>query len=222
MRPGAVDHVLGGWTLGTISYLDFRLLLLAVPSRALIRQIQTPLADCRIVSPMAICPAASEATRAGSMPRHSAFPRRARFGNSGPNVLVGQGINVHHLGLAKRFRDYGTNLDDLHRPDFRHLQLRRTSLNPTGNISVPATVGQIHRRRVGLRSREGQRTPNRTCVAHRVLIRCAIPVLLLAGWPARAALDCALCHRSIAASFAVTAHAKASSMADRRVHSWSI
>jgi hypothetical protein len=38
-------------------------------------------------------------------------------------------------------------------------------------------------------------------------------VLLLVGGSAEAALDCALCHRSISASFAATAHANASRMA---------
>lgn len=44
------------------------------------------------------------------------------------------------------------------------------------------------------------------------MIRCAI-LLLLAAAPVRAALDCALCHRATAASFARTAHANASSAA---------
>jgi len=35
----------------------------------------------------------------------SAFrvPPPGRFGNSGANILLGQGINVHHISLTKRF-----------------------------------------------------------------------------------------------------------------------
>ena len=36
----------------------------------------------------------------------SAFraPAPGTFGNSSPNALISQGLNVHHLGLSKRFR----------------------------------------------------------------------------------------------------------------------
>src|SRR5687767_6519446 len=47
-------------------------------------------------------------------------------------------------------------------------------------------------------------------------MRCAILLLLLAASPARTALDCALCHRATAASYALTAHANASSEATAR------
>ena len=36
----------------------------------------------------------------------SAFrvPQQGQFGNSGGNILVGQGLNVHHMSLVKRFK----------------------------------------------------------------------------------------------------------------------
>jgi len=44
-------------------------------------------------------------------------------------------------------------------------------------------------------------------------MRCIFLLLLLAAATAQAALECALCHRTIAASYALTAHARASSEA---------
>ena len=36
-------------------------------------------------------------------PTQVAVPQPGHFGNSGGNVLVGQGISVHHLSIAKTF-----------------------------------------------------------------------------------------------------------------------
>jgi hypothetical protein len=55
---------------------------------------------------------------------------------------VGQGINAHHLGIAKRFRlterlstTFTAQISDLfNTPHFNE---------PSGNISVPATVGRF-------------------------------------------------------------------------------
>ena len=70
----------------------------------------------------------------------SAFvlPPNGRFGNSGGNILVGQGLNVHHMSLAKRFRFTerwsatftGAISNLFNTPHFN---------NPINNISVPGT-----------------------------------------------------------------------------------
>ena len=74
----------------------------------------------------------------------SAFrvPQPGTFGNSGANVLVGQGLNVHHFATSKRFRvterlstTFTSQISDIFNTP--HFNL------PTSNISVPATVGQF-------------------------------------------------------------------------------
>ena len=64
------------------------------------------------------------------------MPPKGRFGNSGVNTLVGQGINVHHLSLAKRFRltervgfTFTSAISDI----FNHPHFQ----NPRNNISDP-------------------------------------------------------------------------------------
>jgi hypothetical protein len=139
--PTAVDYVLGGWTLGTISYL----------------------ATGFYFSPSFSGSDPSNTNTVGGLPDRiadgnlsgdqrsytnwfdaSAFkaPEPGRFGNSGANVLIGQGINAHHLSLAKTFRVTeristtftGLFSDLFNTPHFNE---------PSGNISVPATVGRF-------------------------------------------------------------------------------
>jgi hypothetical protein len=139
--PAAVDQILGGWTLSTISYF----------------------ASGFYFSPSFSGSDPSNTNTVGGLPDRiangnlpgdqrtytrwfdaSAFraPAPGTFGNSGPNVLESQGLNVHHLGLAKRFRiteRFSTTFtgqisDMFNTPHFN---------TPTSNISVPATVGQF-------------------------------------------------------------------------------
>jgi hypothetical protein len=139
--PAAVDRVLGGWTLSTISYLSSGFFF----------------------SPSFSGSDPSNTNTVGGLPDRigngnlpsgersytrwfdaTAFrvPAAGGFGNSGPNVLVSQGLNVHHLGLAKQFRITervsttftGQISDIFNTPHFN---------NPTSNVSVPATVGQF-------------------------------------------------------------------------------
>jgi hypothetical protein len=139
--PAAVDHLLGGWTLSTISYMTSGFYF----------------------SPSFSGSDPSNTNTVGGLPDRiangnlpggersytrwfdaSAFrvPAPGAFGNSGPNVLVGQGINVHHLGLAKRFRiteriatTFTGQISDLFNTP--HFTL------PTSNVSVPATVSRF-------------------------------------------------------------------------------
>jgi hypothetical protein len=139
--PGAVDYILGGWTAGTISYL----------------------ASGFYFSPAFSGSDPSNTNTVGGLPDRigdgnlpsdqrsytnwfdaSAFrvPEPGRFGNSGGGVLIGQGINAHHLTLSKQFRVTerlsttftGLFSDIFNTPHFTE---------PSGNISVPATVGRF-------------------------------------------------------------------------------
>jgi hypothetical protein len=139
--PAVVDRALGGWTLSTISYL----------------------ASGFYFSPSFSGSDPSNTNTVGGLPDRigngnlpggersytrwfdaAAFrvPAAGTFGNSGPNVLVSQPVNVHHLGLAKQFNITerltttftGQISDIFNSPHFN---------NPTSNISVPATVGQF-------------------------------------------------------------------------------
>jgi hypothetical protein len=133
--PGIVDHVIGGWRLQTISYF----------------------ATGAYFSPQFSGSDPSGTNTSGGLPDRSAdgnldgntrtwnrwfdatafgTPPRGRFGNAGANTLVGQGINVHHLSLAKRFRvgervGFTTTaaISDL----FNHPHFQ----NPQNNISNP-------------------------------------------------------------------------------------
>jgi hypothetical protein len=99
--PAVVDHVLGGWMLQTVSYF----------------------ATGHHFSPSFSGTDPSNTNSFGGLPDRigdgslenrnvdqwfdpSAFraPAPGRFGNSGVNILTAQGLNVHHLSIAKRFR----------------------------------------------------------------------------------------------------------------------
>jgi len=139
--PAAVDHVLGGWTVSTISYLTSGFYFSPSFSGS----------DPSNTNTIGGLP---DRIGNGNLPDDersytrwfdaSAFrvPAPGMFGNTSPNVLVSQGFNVHHLGLSKRFRiterfgaTFSSQISDIfNTPHFN---------NPTSNISVPATVGQF-------------------------------------------------------------------------------
>lgn len=139
--PAVVDQVLGGWTLSTISYLTSGFFFSpsfsgSDPSNTnTVGGLPDRIADGNLSS--------SERSYTRWFDA-SAFrvPAAGTFGNSGPNVLLSQGLNVHHLGLAKRFRiterlgaTFTCQISDIfNTPHFN---------NPTSNISVPATVGRF-------------------------------------------------------------------------------
>jgi hypothetical protein len=101
--PPVVDQIIGGWTLQTISYLATGEYFSpsfsgADPSGTnTVGGLPDRVADGNLGSdkrtynrwfdPLAFAP-----------------PPRGRFGNSGVNILEGQGLNVHHLSMVKRFR----------------------------------------------------------------------------------------------------------------------
>lgn len=139
--PAVVDHVLGGWTVNTMSYFGSGFYF----------------------SPSFSGSDPSNTNSVGGLPDRiangnlsggersyarwfdaSAFraPAPGTFGNSGQNVLVGQGLNVHHFSASKRFRlterlstTFISQISDIfNTPHFN---------TPTANISVPSTVGQF-------------------------------------------------------------------------------
>jgi hypothetical protein len=68
----------------------------------------------------------------------TSVPSAGRYGNSGGNVLVGQGLNVHHLSLAKKFRiteRFSTTFTGAVSNLFNHPHFN----NPLNNISTPGT-----------------------------------------------------------------------------------
>jgi hypothetical protein len=141
--PAAVDLLLGGWTMSTISYFGSGFYFSPAFSGSDPSNTNTVggLPD-RIAN--------------GNLPGDqrtytrwfdaSAFrtPAPGTFGNSSPNALISQGLNVHHLGLSKRFRiterfaaTFMSQISDIFNSP--HFAVPTT----TNNISVPATVGQF-------------------------------------------------------------------------------
>jgi len=146
--PAAVDHLLGGWQLQTISYFGSGTFFSpgfstfdvsntdstgGIPDRISNgnlppdqRKVENwfevsafKIPGCPDSKP--VCPA-SERVNVG------------RFGNAGVNILEGPGINVHHLSLAKQFRlterlsfNFSSSISNL----FNHPHFN----NPGGNIS---------------------------------------------------------------------------------------
>jgi hypothetical protein len=139
--PAVVDHVLGGWTAGTISYLASGFYFSpsfsgSDPSNTnTVGGLPDRIADGNLPSGQRSYTRWFDASA-------FAVPAPGRFGNSGANILEGQGINAHHLSLAKQFRITerlsttftGLFSDIFNTPHFNE---------PSGNISVPATVGRF-------------------------------------------------------------------------------
>ncbi len=139
--PAVVDNVLGGWTLSSISYLTSGFFFSpsfsgSDPSNTnTVGGLPDRIADGNLSGGQQSYTRWFDA---------SAFrvPQPGAFGNSGANVLVGQGINTHHLGLAKHFRiteRISTTLTGMFSDIFNTPHFNE----PSGNISVPATVGRF-------------------------------------------------------------------------------
>jgi hypothetical protein len=139
--PAVVDSLLGGWTMSTISYLTSGFFFSpsfsgSDPSNTnTVGGLPDRIADGNLPGDQRKYERWFDA---------SAFrvPAPGAFGNSSANVLVGQGINAHHFSLAKRFRiteristTFTSLISDIfNTPHF---------VEPSGNISVPATVGRF-------------------------------------------------------------------------------
>jgi carboxypeptidase family protein len=146
--PGAVDRLLGGWQLQTISYFGTGTFFTpgystfdvsntnsrgGIPDRignGNLSRDQRQVDNWFDISAFKIpgCP--------DSNPVCSASERVniGRFGNAGVNILEGPALNVHHLSLAKQFRlterlsfNFSSSISNL----FNHPHFN----NPEGNIS---------------------------------------------------------------------------------------
>lgn len=139
--PAAVDHFVGGWNFSTMSYFTSGFFFSPSYSGSDPSNTNTVggLPD-RIAN--GNLPGGERDYKRWFDATAFRAPAPGTFGNSGPNVLVGQGLNVHHFSAMKRFKiterfstTFISQISDIfNKPHFG---------NPTTNISVPATVGQF-------------------------------------------------------------------------------
>ena len=100
--PALVDTLLGGWGLQSVSYLATGQYFSPAFSGSDPSNTNTSgglpdrIADGNL-------PTSDRSKTRWFDPSAFAVPKRGTFGNSAPNTLIGQGINVHHLSISKRF-----------------------------------------------------------------------------------------------------------------------
>ncbi|MEK7405493.1 MAG: carboxypeptidase regulatory-like domain-containing protein [Acidobacteriota bacterium] len=139
--PALVDHMLGGWRLYWIAYMETG-------------QFFTPGFSGSDPSNTNTSGGLPDRLANGNLPAGertssrwfdaSAFvvPPRGRFGNSGVNILEGPGLHEHNITIAKDFRI-------TERTRFTFMAAMQNAFNhpnfnnPSANISAPATLGLI-------------------------------------------------------------------------------
>lgn len=135
--PALLDHFVGGWRLTTISYF-------ATGSHFSPSFSGSDPSNTNTFGGLPDRVADGNLSRGERSverwfdPAAFAVPPAGRFGNSAANVLVGPGMNVHHMSLAKRFQitegimlTYTIGASNL----FNHPHFRA----PRSNISTPGT-----------------------------------------------------------------------------------
>lgn len=139
--PGAVQQLAGGWTMNTISYLTSGFFFSpsfsgSDPSNTnTVGGLPDRIADGNL-------PGNQRSYNAWFDPSAFRAPAPGTFGNSSANVLVGQGINAHHISLVKQFKvaeRVSTTFTAMVSNAFNTPHF----VEPSGNISVPATVGRF-------------------------------------------------------------------------------
>jgi hypothetical protein len=101
--PAVIDHILGGWSLYTISYFGSGLPFSpsfsgSDPSNTnTFGGLPDRIADGNL-------PSDQRTNDRWFDPSAFREPAPGRYGNSGANILNGQPLNVHHFSVAKRFR----------------------------------------------------------------------------------------------------------------------
>jgi hypothetical protein len=139
--PAVVDHVLGGWQLYWIAYMETG-------------QFFSPSYSGADPSNTNTSGGLPDRLANGNLPTDQrqlnrwfdttafARPPAGRFGNSGVNILEGPGLHEHNLTVSKRFRiverlnfTFMTAVQNL----FNHANFN----NPSANISAPASVGVV-------------------------------------------------------------------------------
>ncbi|PYV29339.1 MAG: hypothetical protein DMG09_30270, partial [Acidobacteria bacterium] len=136
--PASVDHFIGGWTLQTISYLATGSYF--SPAYTGPDTSNTNTTTDAFPDRIADGNLNGDARTKNRWFDPAAFkvPEPGHFGNSGAFVLVGQGINAHHLSLAKRFRlterlgmTFTSSISDLfNHPHFQNPDATRNISNP--------------------------------------------------------------------------------------------
>lgn len=134
---GLVEQLIGGWTVSTISYLSTGTHF--SPSFSGSDPSNT---NTFGGLPDRVCdgnlPRSERTIERWFDPSCFVVPTAGRFGNSAPNVLVGPGLNVHHLSLAKRLnvgRGVGATVTIGVSNLFNHPHFG----DPRNNISTPNT-----------------------------------------------------------------------------------
>ena len=143
--PGIIDHILGGWPLFWIAYMETG-------------QFFTPSFSGADPSNTNTSRGLSDRIANGNLSwgqrsirrwfDASAFvrPPAARFGNSGVNVLEGPGLYEHNLTVSTRFR-IKERLSVTYMAAMQNVFNHSNFNNSSANISAPASVGESARSR---------------------------------------------------------------------------
>jgi len=139
--PAVINHVLGGWQLYWIGYMQTG-------------QFFNPSFSGFDASNTNTSSGLPDRIGKGTLPpdqrtlNHwfdaSAFvtPPKGRFGNSGSNILEGPGLHAHNLSIGKRFR-LGERFSFTYTMAFQNVLNHPNFSNPAANISTPGSVGVI-------------------------------------------------------------------------------
>jgi hypothetical protein len=149
--PPVVDHILGGWQLYWIAYLESGFFFSpsfagSDPSNTnTFGGLPDRIADGNLPA---------DQRRIGNWFDTAAFapPPPGRYGNSGANILEGPGYHMHSISIGKNFdltERVRMNFSLAAANAFNHANFT----NPRANISAPATLGTINNLREGARAR---------------------------------------------------------------------
>jgi hypothetical protein len=139
--PAVVNHVVGGWQLYWIAYMETG-------------QFFSPSFSGSDPSNTSTVGGLPDRIANGNLPADqrsidrwfdaSAFvrPPAGRFGNSGVNILEGPGLHQHHLSIGKRFH-LTERLSTQFLAAISNLFNHPNFTNPNNNISIPGSVGTI-------------------------------------------------------------------------------
>jgi hypothetical protein len=140
--PAAVNHIIGGWQVYWIAYMETG-------------QFFTPSFSGADPSNTNTSGGLPDRIADGNLPAGerrverwfdaAAFvrPPQGRFGNSGVNILEGPGFHEHRVTLSKRFK-LSERFDMAFQAAIQNLFNHANFNNPRANIAAPATVGTIN------------------------------------------------------------------------------
>jgi hypothetical protein len=140
--PAVVDHVLGGWQLYWIAYMETGQFFSPSYSGADPSNTNTSGGLPDRVANGNLPPGERQLNRWFD-PNAFVRPPAGRFGNSGVNILEGPGLHEHNLTVSKRFRmteRFSFTLMAAVQNLLNHANFN----NPSANISAPASVGVVN------------------------------------------------------------------------------